>query len=77
MKRADIHFIVSLLLLVSLSVTGVLGYIQSTLELRKFIPHRYFAYTTLCLAALHIFMNGGKIWNYIRGKTRKNKSSFD
>ena len=71
MKRADISYVISILLLLSISVTGILGYIQSQLDLRKFVPHRYFAYTTLCLAAVHIYLNGGRLWRYIRQKIKK------
>ncbi len=70
MKRVDINYVLSILLLLSISVTGILGYIQSQLELRKFIPHRYFAYATLCLAAVHIYFNGGKLWRYLRQKMK-------
>lgn len=68
MNRKDFHYLISILLLCSISVTGMLGYIQSELELRKFVPHRYFAYTTLGLAAIHILLNGGKIVKYLRAK---------
>ncbi len=66
MKRMDFEFIVSALLIVSLCVTGALGYIQSELELRRFVPHRYAAYTTLFLAALHVGLNGERLWHYLR-----------
>ncbi len=65
MKRADVEYIVSILLFCSLSATGVLGFIQSQLELRRFIPHRYAAYTTLCLAAVHVCFHAGKVWRYL------------
>jgi hypothetical protein len=65
MKRTDIEYIVSMLLFCSLSVTGMLGYIQSQLELRQFVPHRYAAYTTLCLAAVHVSLHAGKVWRYL------------
>jgi hypothetical protein len=68
MKRTDIEYIIGILLLCSISITGTLGYIQSQMELRKFVPHRYFAYLTLCLAAIHVYFNAGKIWKYIRRK---------
>ena len=71
MKREDIKHIVSILLLISICITGVLGYIQSELELRKFIPHRYFAYTTLSLAAVHVTINAGRIWRYLCRKFKK------
>ena len=65
MKRSNFDYAISILLLISLCVTGLLGYIQSELELRRFVPHRYAAYTTLCLAAIHVYMNGGKLWRHI------------
>lgn len=68
MKRTDLEFTVSILLLFSVSVTGLLGFIQSQLELRKFVPHRYAAYVTLILAAVHVYLNARKIWNYLRRK---------
>lgn len=66
MKRTDIEYIIGILLCCSISITGTLGYIQSQIELRKFVPHHYFAYLTLCLAAIHVYFNAGKIWKYIR-----------
>ena len=66
MKRVDINYALSILLLLSISITGILGYIQSQLDLRKFFPHRYSAYVTLCLMALHVCLNGGKVWRYMR-----------
>lgn len=71
MKRTDINYIVVVLLLFSIIITGLLGYIQSQLELRKFVPHRYFAYTTLCLTAVHIYLNAGKVWRYLIRKFKK------
>ncbi len=64
MKKVGVNYLISLLLIIFLCVTGMLGYIQAQLELRKFMPHRYFAYTTLCLAAVHVYLNGGKLWRY-------------
>ena len=74
MKREDIKFIVSMLLCFSICLTGVLGYIQSELELRKFTPHRYFAYATLSLAAVHVTLNAGRIWRYFSRKKQKIKA---
>lgn len=65
MKRTDFEYIVSILLFCSLSATGVLGYVQSQLELRQFVPHRYAAYVTLCLAAVHVCFHAGKVWRYL------------
>jgi len=73
MKRQDINFAVSILLLLAVCITGLTGYIQSQLELRRFIPHRYFAYITLALAAIHLSLNAKKLWLYIYGKFRRTK----
>lgn len=75
MKREDINYIISLLLLFSIVITGTTGYIQSQLDLRRFVPHFYFAYVTLCLAGIHVFLNAGKIRRYIRRKFKRVKST--
>jgi len=71
MKRQDINYAVSFLLLLAVCITGITGYIQSQLELRRFVPHRYFAYITLGLVAVHVYFNVGKLWQYIRRKFKK------
>jgi hypothetical protein len=71
MKRVDIEYALSILLLFSIAITGTLGYLQSQLELRKFVPHRYFAYATLSLAAVHVCFNAGKIWRYFKRILKK------
>ena len=71
MKREDINYAVSILLLVLVGLTGITGYIQSQLELRRFVPHRYFAYAALALAAVHVYLNAGKLWRYLRRKFKR------
>ena len=71
MKSEDFNYVISILLLLAIMITGILGYLQSQFDLRKFVPHRYFAYITLSLAALHVYLNGGKIWRYFRRKFGK------
>ena len=66
MNRADVEIIISLLLILAVCVTGVLGYLQSELELRRFVPHRYAAYTTLILTAIHVSLKWGELMRYIR-----------
>jgi hypothetical protein len=66
MKRRDVNYLISILLMISIVVTGSLGYIQSELEIRKFFPHRYAAYTTLSLASIHIYLSFGKVWRYLK-----------
>jgi hypothetical protein len=70
-KREDINYAVSILLLVTISVTAATGYIQSQLDLRRFVPHRYFAYISLALAAVHVHLNIAKIWRYLRRKLKQ------
>ena len=65
-----LKYILSLLLLLSIALTGIMGYIQSTLELRRFVPHKYFAYATLILAAVHVALNFKQIVRFLRGGKR-------
>jgi len=74
-KREDLNYVTSFLLLLAICMTGITGYIQSQLDLRRFVPHRYFAYITLGLAAVHLWLNAGKLWRYIRRKIKKKKQS--
>ena len=71
MKRQDINYAVSILLLAFICITAVTGYIQSQLDLRRFVPHRYFAYITMAFTAVHVYLNIGKIWRYLRQKIKK------
>jgi predicted membrane channel-forming protein YqfA (hemolysin III family) len=72
-KRQDINYAVSILLLASICITAITGYVQSQLDLRRFVPHRYFAYITLGLAVVHVYLNMGKIWRYLRQKLKTKK----
>lgn len=71
MKLQDINYAISFLLLLSIAITAITGYIQAQLDLRRFVPHQYFAYITLGLVAIHIYFNAGKLWRYIRGKFKR------
>lgn len=62
MRRQDINYVVSVLLLFSVAITAITGYIQAQLDLRGFVPHRYFAYVTLGLTATHVYFNAGRLW---------------
>ncbi len=73
MKREDVNYVISLLLLACICVTGLTGYIQSQLELRRFVPHRYFAYAALTLAAVHVCFNFPRLWRYLRRKLKRHK----
>lgn len=65
-----LKYILSLLLLLSIALTGIMGYIQSSLELRRFVPHKYFAYATLTLAAVHVVLNIKTIVRFLRSGKR-------
>lgn len=71
MKKSDISYIVSAALIILLAFTGITGFIQSQLDLRKFVPHKYAAYTSLVLSALHLYFHWGKLFGYIKIKLRK------
>ncbi len=71
MKKENINYAISILLLFSITITGMLGYVQSELELRKFVPHRYFAFITLSLAEVHFILNSKKLWLFIKRKYKK------
>jgi hypothetical protein len=67
----SLKYVLSLLLFLSVLCTGMTGYLQSTLELRRFVPHRYFAYTTLTLTAVHVILNFKRLVRFFGGR-RKN-----
>jgi hypothetical protein len=71
MKRTDLNYLVSLVLLVSICVTALLGTLQAQLELRRFVPHRYAAYITLAIVLVHVLLNGQQLWRYLRSKLGK------
>jgi len=71
MRREDVNYIVSFLLLFSLIITAMVGYLQSVLDLRKFLPHRWFAYTTLSLGVIHVSLHAGRIIRYLKRKFNK------
>ena len=75
MKRQDFNYIISFLLLVAIIITGLTGYVQAQLELRGFVPHRWFAYVTLFLSALHVILNFKKLWYYAKRKFKKPEKS--
>jgi hypothetical protein len=77
MKRHDLNYILSSLLLLSIALAGATGYIQSQLDLRKFVPHRYFAYTTLALAAIHVYLHAPQVWHYLRRKLKPENKPDD
>ena len=77
MNRADFEVIVSILLILAVCVTGALGYLQSELELRRFVPHRYAAYATLVLTAVHVALKWSRLLHYIRQRLTDNREDAD
>ena len=77
MNRADFEVIVSILLIVAVCVTGALGYLQSELELRRFVPHRYAAYATLVLTAVHVALNCSQLLRHIRARYTGRRGGVD
>jgi len=69
--KQHMDYMVSLCLIMLVSITGITGYIQSELELRKFIPHIYFAYGTLILAFMHLIFKYRRLLLYLKGISAK------
>jgi DMSO/TMAO reductase YedYZ heme-binding membrane subunit len=65
MKTSDLNYPVSLLLLLFLAATGLAGYIQVRLDLHRFVYHRWLAYGTLVLGAVHLLFNIRKLVRYL------------
>ena len=61
----DIKYIVSILLILFVTATGITGLIQTKLDLHHFIYHRYLAYSTLILSATHISLNFRNLYRYL------------
>ena len=68
MRRTDWSAILSLVLLGSVLVTAGFGLVQSNLDLHKFRLHKYSAYLTLFLAAIHVLLKSGNLWKRLRRK---------
>jgi hypothetical protein len=68
MNRTDISYVISLILLIAISITGFTGFIQAQLDLRKFVPHTYTCYFTLFLTVIHVTLNWIKLWRFFRRK---------
>ncbi|MDP3048005.1 MAG: hypothetical protein Q8N12_01065 [Thermodesulfovibrionales bacterium] len=64
--KQHIDYMVSFILILLLIITGITGYIQSELELRKFVLHRYFAYSTLIFGFIHLIFKWRRLLSYFR-----------
>ncbi len=61
----DVRYIISFLLILFVFTTGIAGLIQAKLDLHHFLYHRYLAYVTLILSALHVALNFKKLYRYL------------
>jgi len=68
----NISFFLCIILLVCVAVTGLAGYIQTKLDLHRFVLHKYFAYCTLCITVLHVAAN----WRKIRKQLQQFMKNF-
>ncbi len=65
--RQRFSVVVSLLLLLVISLTFLSGFISSSLDLNRFILHRYAAYATIAIAAVHVALH----WRLLIAQVRK------
>lgn len=65
--RQRFSVIVSLLLLIVISVTFLSGFISASLDLNRFILHRYAAYATIAIATVHVALH----WRLLIAQGRK------
>lgn len=68
MRRRNFSALVSLVLLGSVALTTVFGLVQANLDLHQFQFHKYSAYCTLALMAIHVALNGSNILKWAREK---------
>ena len=66
MKKSDVCLIVCLSLILLLMSTGISGLIQVKLDLHRTTIHKFSAYATLSLAAVHILLHVKEIINRIK-----------
>ena len=71
MSRRAARYVVGLLLVFAVASTGMTGLIQAKLDLHGFVPHRYFAYSTIFLAFVHVLLNFRNITRYLKSKITK------
>ena len=57
MKKSDVCLIICLFLILMLISTGISGFIQVKLDLHRTTIHKFSAYSTLSLAAIHALLH--------------------
>ena len=71
MKKSDLTLIVCLLLILTLIINGISGFIQVRLDLHRTTIHKYSAYSTLSLSLIHIVLHFNKLIAYIKNVLRR------
>jgi hypothetical protein len=66
LQRTDVGFALCFLLFLCIALTGLTGYLQVKLDLHRFVFHKYLAYSTLFLTALHIIIHWKKVKGYVK-----------
>jgi len=65
-KKSNVSIIVCLLLILMLMSTGISGFIQVKLDLHRTTIHKFSAYSTLSLAAIHVLLHFKEIINRVK-----------
>lgn len=68
MIGTKLNYVISALLILAVSFTGATGYLSARLDLNRFLPHKYGAYATLLLVALHLVFNFKKLARFLFGR---------
>ncbi len=66
MKKSDVCLIICLFLILMLMSTGISGFIQVKLDLHRMTIHKFSAYFTLSLAAIHVLLHFEEIVNRVK-----------
>jgi hypothetical protein len=65
-KKSDVCLIICLFLILMLMSTGISGFIQVKLDLHRTTIHKFSAYFTLSLAAIHVLLHFEEIVNRVK-----------
>jgi len=70
-KKSDVCLIICLFLILMLMSTGISGFIQVKLDLHRTTIHKFSAYSTLSLAAIHVSLHFKEIINRVKNLFRR------
>jgi SagB-type dehydrogenase family enzyme len=68
MRKRDLNYLVTFALLIAGGFTASTGLISDAWDLNEFVYHKYSAYLTAGLAALHLWLNGYRLVAYLRNR---------